>query len=195
MLPIILSGLALVGVGLVIYNELEEQSSASRRRWHSKHLEVQRSIKWHEEQIEHHLDEVKQSYDFKTLIDMHYSCVKVANQAYILLKDARTSLDKIGEALGKTRTQRELLFTKKKALKNKEERQEIQEEISSIQNLRKKLFSDKDEIKKQRDSFLNRVKELNNKTHTLKISIKERTGSKGQDWYERLEARKQLRNT
>jgi DNA polymerase III alpha subunit (gram-positive type) len=192
MLPVI-GALALVGAGVWIYNELQEQSSTERERWRTKRDEVQRSIEWHEEQIESHLDEARQSYDFKVLIDMHFSCVKVADQAYLLLQDARTSLNKIGEAIVKTKEQRELLFNKKKEAKSKTERTEIQNEISSIQELRKKLFDDKDEIKLQRDEFQSRVKDLNSKTHTLKMNIKDRTGSRGAEWYERLEERKNKR--
>jgi DNA polymerase III alpha subunit (gram-positive type) len=193
MLPVI-GGLLLIGAGAWIYNELQEQSSTERERWRSKKDEVQRSIEWHEEQINNHLDEARHSYDFKILIDMHFSCVKVADQAYALLKDARTSLDKIGEAIVKTKEQRELLFTQKKEAKSKTERTEIQNEITSIQELRKKLFEDKDEIKIQRDEFQTRVKELNSKTHTLKVNIKDRTGSRGVEWYQRLEERKARRS-
>lgn len=192
MLPV-LAGVALVGAGIWIYNELQEQSAAERERWRSKREEVERSIEWHEEQIENHLDEARQSYDFKVLIDMHYSCVKVADQAYSLLKDARKSLDKIGEAIVKTKEQREILFKRKKEATSSSEKKEIQEEITSIQQLRASLFDDKDEIKKQKDTFQARVKDLNSKTHTLKISIKERTGTRGIEWYERLEARKASR--
>lgn len=193
MLPLI-AGLALVGAGVWIYNELQEQAGAERERWRSKREEVQRSIEWHEAQIRDHLSHVRESYDFKVLVDMHFSCMKVADQAYSLLKDAITSLEKIGEAIAKTKEQRDLLFDKKKASKNKAERDEIQKEISSIQELRSKLFADKDEIKKQRDELLSKVKDLNSKTHDLKISIRDRTGSKGQEWYARLEMRKALRN-
>ncbi|HCG7935012.1 TPA: hypothetical protein NJ875_001342 [Vibrio parahaemolyticus] len=189
----VLAGAVLVGAGLWIYNELQEQSAVERERWRSKREEVEKSIEWHEEQIENHLDEARNSYDFKVLIDMHYSCVKVADQAYSLLKDARTSLNKIGEALVKTKEQRDILFTRKRSSSDQAEKSEIQEEINSIQELRTKLFDDKDEIKQQRDVFQARVKELNSKTHVLKMSIKERTGSKGVEWYERLEARKAKR--
>ncbi len=193
MLPVI-GGLLLIGAGAWIYNELQEQSNVERERWRTKRDEVQRSIEWHEEQIENHLDEARHSYDFTTLIDMHFSCVKVADQAYALLKDARVSLNKIGEAIVKTKEQRELLFTRKKEAKSKTERTEIQDEITSIQELRTKLFDDKDEIKKQRDEFQSRVKELNSKTHSLKINIKDRTGSRGVEWHERLEERKARRS-
>ncbi|HNO74378.1 MAG TPA: hypothetical protein PKG49_01935 [Nitrosomonas mobilis] len=153
MLPLI-AGLALVGAGVWIYNELQEQAGAERERWRSKREEVQRSIEWHEAQIRDHLSHVRESYDFKVLVDMHFSCMKVADQAYSLLKDAITSLEKIGEAIAKTKEQRDLLFDKKKASKNKAERDEIQKEISSIQELRSKLFADKDEIKnKETNSY------------------------------------------
>lgn len=193
MLPVI-AGLALVGAGMWIYNELQEQAGAERERWRSKREDVQRSIEWHEEQIRGHLSHARESYDFKVLVDMHFSCMKVADQAYSLLKDARVSLEKIGEAITKTKEQRDLLFERKKASKNPNEKTEIQQEISSIQELRSKLFSDKDDIKRQRDEFLLKVKDLNSKTHDLKISIRDRTGTKGRDWHARLEARKALRN-
>lgn len=189
----VIAGVALLGAGIWIYNELQEQSATERDRWRSKRAEVERSIEWHEEQIEKHLDEARQSYDFKVLVDMHYSCVKVADQAYSLLKDARTSLDKISEAIIKTKEQRDILFQSKKEIKDLSKKIEIQEEINSIQQLRAVLFDDKDEIKKQRDAFQVKVKELNSKTHMLKINIKERTGIKGIEWYERLEARKLIR--
>lgn len=188
----IIAGLALVGAGIWIYNELESESSAQRERWRSKRDEVQRSLEWHKQQIETHLADAQRSFDFKVLVDMHYSCVKVADQAYALLQDARTSLDKIGEAIVKTKEEREKLFERKKQASG-EERLAIQEEINSIQSLRKKLFDDKDEIKSQRDEFLSRVKELNSKTHSLKISIRDRTGTRGREWYQRLEARKRAR--
>ncbi|HDY7676928.1 MULTISPECIES: hypothetical protein [Vibrio] len=192
MLPVI-AGVALLGAGIWIYNELQDQSAAERERWRSKRAEVERSIEWHQAQIEEHLEEARQSYDFKVLVDMHYSCVKVADQAYSLLKDARKSLDKIGEAIVKTKEQREILFQRKKEAKDPLDKKSIQEEINSIQQLRASLFDDKDEIKKQRNDFQARVKDLNSKTHTLKMNIKERTGTKGVEWYERLEARKASR--
>ena len=193
MLPI-LAGLALVGAGIWIYNELQEQAGAEHERWQLKREEVQRSIEWHEKQIHDHLTHAQNSYDFKVLIDMHYSCVKVADQAYLLLKDARVSLDKIGEAIAKTKEQRDILFEKKKATKNLDEKNQLQQEITSLQELRAKLFIDKDEIKEQRNTFLEKVKDLNSKTHDLKISIRDRTGSRGEEWYARLEARKASRN-
>lgn len=190
----IIAGVALFGAGIWIYNELQEQSANERERWRSKRAEVEKSIEWHQAQIEEHLEEARQSYDFKALVDMHYSCVKVADQAYSLLKDARKSLDTISAAIVKTKEQREILFLRKKEAKDPLDKISIQEEIDSIQHLRSALFDDKDEIKKQRDNFQAKVKDLNNKTHHLKINIKERTGNKGIEWYKRLEARKASRH-
>lgn len=186
----LIAGLALAGVAVWIYDELQQSSASERQRWHSKREQVQQSVEWHRQEINRHLQQAKQSYEFTVLVNMHYSCVKVADEAYTLLKDVRTSLDKIGEAIANTKEQRELLFAKKKAAHSKAERDELQQELSSIQQLREQLFKDKDVLKRQRDEFFNRVKELNSETHELKITIKERTGWKGRDWYERLEARK-----
>lgn len=194
MLPIILGGIALVGVGAWIYNELQEQSGVERERWRSKREEVERSIQWHEFQINNHLSSARNSYDFKVLVDMHFSCMKVADQAYSLLKDARISQKKIGEAIGETKIQMGILFEKKMSSKSFLEKNKIQDEISSLQNLRSHLFNEKKQIENQKLVFESRVKDLNAKTHELKISIRDRTGQKGMDWYARLELRKQLRN-
>jgi len=188
MFPVI-AGLALVGAGLLIFNELQKQAGAERERWREKRAEVERSIEWHEAQIRNHLSEARESYDFKVLVDMHYSCMRVANQAYALLKDARTSLDKIYEAIKKTKEQLNRLFEKKKASRSKTEKDEIQQEIDSIIKLKSQLHDDLHEIRNQKDEFLSKVRDLNSKTHDLKISIRDRTGVKGRDWYDRLMAR------
>ena len=62
-------------------------------------------------------------------------------------------------------------------------------QVQSLYKLRETLFPDKDILKAQRDNFLAEVKRLNNQTRTLKEAIRDRTGSKGKDWYERLSAR------
>jgi uncharacterized coiled-coil DUF342 family protein len=184
------AGAALFGVAMYIYDSLQQRSSSERNRWYAKREEVQRSIEWHREQITQHLEQAKQSYDFHVLVNMHFSGVKVADEAYKLLKDARVSLDAIGTALVETKTQRDLLFAKRKDTKSKEDRDEISKEIDSLQQLRKSLFENKDEIKRERDELSEKVKKLNSEVHDLKNAINERTGSKGREWYQRLEARK-----
>jgi len=190
----LLAGAALVGVAMYIYDGLQQRSSSERNRWYAKREEVQRSIEWHREQISQHLKYAQHSYDFQVLMDMRFSCIKVADEAYKLLQDAKVSLDAIGQSIVETKTQRDLLIANKKIAKSKTERDEIQTEIDSLQQLRAVLFSNKDEIKKERDEFSSRVKELNVKTHDLNIAIRDRTGSKGREWYQRLEARKAQNN-
>lgn len=53
-------------------------------------------------------------YDFHQLVDLHYSCMKVANEAYKLLNDAKKSMGAIYDAINKLKAHRSKLFNDKK---------------------------------------------------------------------------------
>jgi hypothetical protein len=60
-----------------------------------------------------------------------------------------------------------------------------------VNELRKSVFEDRDNIQQERDRLLAELQKLNHRTRELKDLIKTRCGNKGSDWYYRLEARKQ----
>jgi len=178
-----------IGVGKLVYDYFSNQEIEARKRWENKRKEVRRTVEEHQHNIEIHIQEVKSSYDFKLLTDIHYSSFIVANSAYKLLDDARTSLNAIGKIILKTKSEKNELLAKIKQVKTKEEKKELIENLKLINELRTDLFNDKDKVKLQRDEFYNEVKRLNQQTNELKIFIKERCGRKGTDWFNRLEER------
>ena len=171
-----------------IYDAIEKSSSTERERWRTKREEIERNIQWHNKQISNHIDNAQYSYNYKTLVDNHHSCMLTADLAYSVLEDAKVHLSILGESIVKVKKQREKLFEKKRRSTSSHQSSKIQQEINNIQELRKKLFGAQDEIKKRKNKLYMQVKELNNKTHNLKIEIRD-SGIKGREWYERLEVR------
>jgi len=183
-----------IGVGLkLLYDEVSEEEYKARERWEDKRVEVEKTIEEHQNNIDIHLKEAHESYNFHFLIDLHYSSVKVSNSAYQLLDDSRSSFNGINKMLKKAKEQKNILqesLNECKIKKNYQKIKEIKQEIRMVNELRKSVFDDKDKLKSQKESFFNEVKRLNNQTRKLKELIRDRCGNKGEDWYFRLESRK-----
>ncbi len=178
----------IIGIGALLYSALDNSAGQKRKEWESKYRQVQDDVESHRKNIEAHLARARASYDFYLLTNLHYSSMKVADEAYKLLSSSNEALDAIGDTLQKAKEK----IAELKALRDNAsgtKRVEMSQEIDSLYKLRETLFPDKDILKAQRDNFLAEVKRLNNQTRTLKEAIRDRTGSKGKDWYERLSAR------
>ncbi len=186
-----------IGVGLkLLYDAVSEEEYEARKRWENKREEVERSIEEHQANIKAHIQQAKNSYDFHFLIDLHYSSSQVANSAYQLLDDARSSFSGMSKMLKKSKEQREALqHDLEEAKKNKDRKKihETIEQLKMINNLRKSVFDDRDKVKEQKDKFLAEVQRLNNQTRKLKEFIRDRCGDGGREWYKRLEARKRAK--
>lgn len=186
-----------IGVGLkLIYDAVSEEEREARQRWESKREEVEKSIEEHRRNIENHIKQAQSSYDFHFLVDLHFSSMKVADAAYQLLDDARSSFDGMSKMLKESKEQRTALQAKLKKEKRNNNRGSIREtieELKMVHELRKNVFADRDKVKEQREGFLDEVRRLNNQTRGLKELIRDRCGYKGREWYNRLETKKQAR--
>lgn len=184
---------AVVGAAAWIISELNDEAQRERQRWEAKREEVEQSLRSNTLSILDHLNEARQVFDFYQLVDLHYQSMLAADQAYILLKDARKSIDAIGKSILKAKKERDKFILERKQAKDKLKREMITKEIDSLVNLRKVLFAEKDKLKVQRDELYAEVKNLNCQTGHLKMAIKEKTGLKGVKWFQRMELRKMVR--
>ena len=188
----------LIPVGIValklLHNVVSEDEYRARSNWQAKRVEVEKSLSDHQANIETHINHAQHSYDFHFLTDLHYSSLQVANAAYTLLDDAKKSLSGINKMLVSAKQQREQLqqtLEIARANKDKAVIHDTIEQLKMVNELRKSVFDDRDNIQQERDRLLAELQKLNNRTRELKDLIKNRCGSKGSDWYYRLEARKQ----
>ena len=132
-------------------------------------------------------------YDFHQLVDLHYSCMKVANEAYKLLNDAKNQWALFMMlSINSKLTALNYLMIKKKAMIMKRKK-EIQAEINMIKEIIDGLYSELDLIKKDKEHFYQELKAFNLKTSSIKYRIRDNTGYKGFDWYNRLQERTLLR--
>ena len=179
-----------VGVVAAIMSSASEGERNARRNWESKREEVKKTVEEHRRNIETHLKQAQQSYDFHFLVDLHFSSHRVADSAYKLLNDARDSLGATIRILNQA-------FSKKNELKSKLEtsarelKEEYLTEIRSLNEFINKVLEDKKTMESQRDGLHTEVKRLNAQTAELKGAIRDRCGEKGRDWHQRLEQRAQ----
>ena len=195
--PVIIYGLKKV------YDAISDSERNARQNWENKRNEVERSVEEHRANIEKHLSEAQESYNFHFLTDMHFSSMIVANTAYDLLKDARISLEGIGKMIMEAKAQIDSLQNNIGEIqseiddeKNKKKKGELIGKIQPlhkdnklIKDFRKSLFDDQEKVKEQKEHLYSEVKRLNNRTRELKLLIKDRCGTKGKDWYARIERR------
>ncbi|MGW9141290.1 hypothetical protein, partial [Bacillus altitudinis] len=88
---------------------------------------------------------------------------------------------------------RSKLFNDKKESNDYEKKKEIQAEINMIKKIIDGLYSELDLIKKDKEHFYQELKGFNLKTSSIKYRIRDNTGYKGFDWYNRLQERTLLR--
>lgn len=185
--------IAVVGAAGAIYAYFDGEARDARARWQRDRERVERTVAEHRRNIESRLHEAQSSYDFHALTDLHFSSFKVADHAHRLLRDARASLDVMSRMLVDAKTKRQELYTILQGEKDIARRRVLLEEIQLLNDLREKVFPDKDVIKAQRDHMLAEVTRLNEVTRGLKEAIRDRCGTRGRDWYEKLEQRRAAR--
>ncbi len=186
-----------IGIGILVkavYDSATEEEVLARREWESKKDEVKQKVVDHRKALEEHLKSAKQKCDFHELTNVHFSSMMVGNLAHANLKNAQSSLDGIGKMLISAKEKRDVLYKQIFEEKNDNKRKLLNEEFDCIGELRASLFNDKDKIKAQRDEIKDELKRINQQTHELKVLIKDRCGSKGLEWYNKIEAKKLMPN-
>lgn len=180
------------GVAALIYNAVSGKEREARQRWEENRWEVERSIGEHQRNIEVHFAQAQYSYNFHVLVDEHYGSMKAADAAYKLLDDVRSSLDGMNKMLKEAKDQRTCLQEELQKARQQKDRALIRdtiEQLKIVHEMRKTLFDDRDKVKAQRVSFLQEVRSLNNRTRELKELIRDQCGTRGLDWFNRLEER------
>ncbi len=181
--------IAAAGIAAWLSSRFDDDAKRARNRWRRKRREVERSIEEHQAHIRRHLAKARRSYNFRVLTDMHYSSMRVADEAHKLLADANTSIDAMGKILVEAKDKRERLEHELRRRPTRPRRLQIVEELKVISDLRARVFPDKDAVKLERDQLLEKLRKLNARTKGLKGLIRDRCGARGREWYEERERR------
>ena len=183
--------LGVMVVGTLI-DAFDDATADKKRSWERNREEFNREYQYHRRSIENHLKQAETYAEFYRLVGEHFQATQVANVAYANLKDARETLNTMNKALRKTKKVKGELKDKLNQChhKNKKERSQYLEEIRKLNKFRTELFEQRDILMAQKEDYLMKVHDLNQQAHQLKILIRDNTGSKGYEWYQRLEERK-----
>lgn len=184
-----------IGIANKILGNLKRKAAKERQRWENEYRTVERQVQQYDRQIQQKLREAQHTVDFHKLTNLHFESMKVADHAYSLLKDARVATDAIGMAIVEAAKEKNRLIAQKRSTSmwNQGRKNELEQEISALQQLGSQLYPDKDQLVKQRNDFYAQVKEFNARTHSLKLAINDRCGEQGRNWYKRLEVRTENR--
>jgi hypothetical protein len=183
LLPI--AGLVVAGIAALVSGE----ETQARSNWESKHRQVGDELRHHRQNIEGHLSQSRQVYDFYVLNEAYYASFKAADIAYALLRDCKTSLGALKKMLVATDQKRHQL---KAELQQKWPAVTKAEKIAELRNLtqfKMAVIKDFDELLAQKQGLYKEVCRLNQQTQQLKRTIAEQCGSKGKQWHSNLQQR------
>ena len=103
LIPVV--GLAVLAVIAIASNE----EKVARENWRENYIDAQKTVESHRRNIEVHLANANNSYQFSVLNDAYYSSYKVADFIYKLLTDAKVCLNVINKMIMATDQKRDEL--------------------------------------------------------------------------------------
>ena len=158
----------LVFINSMIETELENRNRRLVQELKEKRLRIALSLKSSRDNIRYH-----------QLVNEHYASVKLADEAFNLLRQTVKELRKIDELIKQAKRERKVCRT----TRNFSKADDLTQMITQLA----KLYAG---LKQERDSFNTRTHELNNNTAELREIIRTGCGVKGIEWHERLQKRK-----
>lgn len=182
--------LVLCGIAKALASELEEKASNEYQLFLSKSEKYTVNIRKARREIEIEIKNANMQ-KFHELCELHYRSIQIANNAKQALDHAKNTLDIFYETRRKCYDNMNRLsveYIEQRAAKNWDRIERIRGDQSSLKELKNGLHEQIDIIRDKRELFYMELKELNQKTRELKYHIKN-IGSRGEDWFSRLEER------
>jgi hypothetical protein len=179
-----------VGAASIALLWLANEAGEKKKNWENNYQQYKNDLESFNEIVESKIKSANEYIDFEEYIQLHYQSFSVANEKKVLLDDARDSLKAIGQTIVMLKENKIEIEKNISKEKNITKLNDLKEELKSVKNTRKILFDDQDILKEQKDSLSKTLKKFNLNTRELKLIIKNNTGQRGLNWYNRLEARK-----
>jgi hypothetical protein len=191
---IVVAGIAISAIGKAVYEKyFSNKEKKAKKEWQENREKVEKYILQQEIEIQEYNSNKNTEEDFYNLTNIHFTSMKIADQAYRLFDYSKIYLEAMNRNLKLTADRKnkiENLFNTKIEYKKK---LKLTEELNELKEIRRALFGDKDTLRKQTDDLKNKLKSFNIRTSTLKFRIRDNCGEKGLDWFERMEQRKRNR--
>lgn len=176
-----------------IYDKFSSKEKKAKKNWEENRRSVEKKIEEQERKLEDYLKRKKTEEDYYSLIDVHFSSMKIADQAYSLLTYSKIYYDAMNRNIKLTSDRKDKILNLFQTKIKYEKKLKLTEELEQIKEVRKALFNDKDTLNNQTKEFKVKLKEFNKRTSKFKFEIRDNCGNKGREWFDRLEQRKKQR--
>ena len=183
----------LVGAAAVAaWKHFDDGAKEARSRWERDRKSVEKTLKEHRKHLAKHLAEAQDRADFVLLVDVHFSSHRVGDAAYKLLDDARISLRAMNSML-RDIDENGVALERSMRRMGPTQRTQLAAEIASLVQMYDAIVPDRDAVVAQAGALRDDVAGMNAQTRELKLAIRDRCGSRGRDWFDRLEERTRQR--
>ena len=159
---------ALVFINVLLEDELGKKNKRLAQELKDKRLRIAQSLRSARDNIRYH-----------QLINEHFASVKLADEAFSLLRQTAKELHKIDELIKQAKRERKAC----RSIRDFSKADDITQLIAQLA----KIYAG---LKEECDSFNSRTRELNNNTAELRESIRMNCDARGREWHKRLQARK-----
>lgn len=178
-----------IGFFVGLLKGVTEQEFEAAKRWNTQQRDVKDRIEKKREEIERALKDAYISFDFQYLVGLHFDSVRTSDIAYELLIDAKQSVNTLRRLIKAIDERIEQIRLERSYTSEQKKKVEIFKEIISLKEQREMFYNELKTLRDQQLHFSHEVKKLNAITRSLKVAIRDGCGSRGKEWYDRLEQR------
>ena len=164
MLPFIVAGAVIVGVGKYLLDDANSSNERARRDYDDTYDRVKKLLEEKERYAQ-------KKDDLDKLFKIKRAKQRVADAIYGELKDTQQEFKDINKSIMKSKKILSKLFTKKKLSDSRDKKRELQEEINLVLSSRKELFSTKDMLQQNIKELKESLKVANHETLMVQDEI------------------------
>lgn len=166
--------LGVVAVGALIINQLNKEAGRAYQNWEEKKAEVARELETQQRALSTHLASAYASYSFQELKQARSQSIEAANKAYLLLDDARQSLEAFGRGLLQLKQNMQRCFEEKQKAVSHAEKRRLSQELHEMKILRQELFQRQAQLKAEKNALYEKLQAFNKKTRSLKRALEQK---------------------
>ena len=164
MFQLLAIGAAVLAGGAYLLDEASSSNARARRDYDDAYDEA-------EERLEHKARHARKKDALDKLFKVKRAKQKVADAIYTEFKDAQRDFKAIQKSIVKSKKLLSELFAQKKLSDSRAEKRALQEKINLVVASRKKLFSTKEVLHKNRRELKERLRVANHETRMVQEQI------------------------
>lgn len=189
----IIGGMALCGA-LGTIKMIFESRSEQIDRWEGSHRQLKAQMDQCLGDMNRRMAETWGALRFHELNEQYFLSRKLADHTHTLLSDAYELKRSYIKSIDVFKSEIRNMKDAKAKASDFQERKRIKMELDALYSNKDELYAQMGNLDGEISAYRSKLKEFNDRTHDLKLSIRDSCGEGGRIWYERLETRKRDSN-